>query len=63
MIINTNEMEKYYSFDLKDGYPYFTEKNLLLIDALIRYNSDYSVTSDKNHPEYKESYAYLLESK
>ncbi len=63
MAINTNEMKKYYSFDLKDGYPYFTEKNLLLIDALIRYNSDYSVTSDKNHPEYKESYSYLLESK
>ena len=62
MTLNTHEIKNYYSFDLKDGYPNFTDKNLLLADALIRYNSDYSVTSDINHPDYKESYAYILQS-
>ena len=52
MILNATEREETYSFDLRDGYPYFTPKNLLLVDALIRYNSDYSVTIDENHPEY-----------
>ena len=63
MILNTTEREETYSFDLKDGYPYFTPKNLLLVDALMRYNSDYSVTIDENHPEYQETYTCFLKNK
>lgn len=49
-----------YRFDLIEDYPCFTQKNLLLLDALIRYNSDYSVTEDVSHPDYLESYAGIL---
>ena len=63
MIIGNKELADYYAFDLKNGFPFFTPKNLLLVDALIRYNSNYSVTADKSHPEYKESYSYILENK
>lgn len=62
-VLDTTEKAMTYSFDLKDGYPQFTPKNLLLVDALIRYNSDYSVTIDENHPEYQESYTYILKNK
>lgn len=63
MDLNTTEKEDYYTLDLKDGYPCFTQKNLLLVDALIRYNSDYSVTIDAQHPEYRESYVFILKNK
>ncbi len=60
--MSQTNLSNYYTFDLKSNIPCFTEKNLLLVNALIEYNSDYSVTTDKNHPEYKESYAGILDS-
>ena len=60
MEFDINTLKECYCFDLKDEYPYFTQKNLLLVDALVRYNSDYSMTIDQSHPEYKESYTYIL---
>ncbi|MBE6738664.1 MAG: hypothetical protein E7566_08490 [Ruminococcaceae bacterium] len=57
---DTNNLKEYYTFDLKNDLPCFTDKNLLLVDALIRYDSNYSVTTDENHPDYKESYAGIL---
>ena len=53
-------LKKYYEFELRDGYPVFSVQNILLLEALIKYNSDYSVTADENHPEFGESYAGIL---
>lgn len=54
-------LNDYYIFDVdKNNCPIFTQKNILLLDALIKYNSSYSVASDDKNPEYNDSYAGIL---
>lgn len=55
-------LKDYYVFDVdKNNCPDFTYKNILLLNALIKYNSSYSVASDENNPEHNNSYAGILE--
>jgi len=56
----TNKIE--YTFDLdSNGFPAFTEKNMALLKFVIKNTSDYSIYSDNDTDEYKNSYAGLLE--
>lgn len=58
-----NDNPYYFDTDENDVFPIFTQKNLDLVGALIRYNSDYSAAIDVNHPEYKDTYAGILTDK
>lgn len=51
-----------YEFDTdENGFPTFTKKNIVFLDAILRYDSNYSTSSDKNNAEYQNSYAGILE--
>ena len=52
-----------YEFDTdQNGFPTFTKKNIDFLNGILRYDSNYSTSSDKNNPEYQSSYAGILES-
>lgn len=51
-----------YEFDTdQNGFPTFTQKNIDFLNGILRYDSNYSMSSDKNNPEYQSSYAGILE--
>ena len=51
-----------YEFDTdQNGFPTFTQKNIEFLNGILRYDSSYSTSSDKNTPEYQASYAGILE--
>ena len=51
-----------YEFDTDQyGFPTFTEKNREFLNGILKYDSNYSTSSDKASPEYKSSYAGILE--
>lgn len=51
-----------YEFDTDvNGFPTFTRKNIDFLNAILRYDSNYSTSSDKNNPEYQTSYAGILD--
>ena len=53
-----------YEFDTdQNGFPTFTKKNIEFLNGILRYDSSYSTSSDKNNPEYQNSYAGILEGK
>lgn len=59
---NNTILQEYYVFDVdENNCPDFTYKNILLLNALIKYNSSYSVASDENNPEHIDSYVGILE--
>ncbi len=51
-----------YEFDTDcNGFPTFTKKNVNFIKAILRYESPYSIFSDKTTPEYNSEYPGILE--
>ena len=51
-----------YEFDTdQNGFPTFTQKNIDFLNGILRYDSNYSTSSDRNNPEYQTSYAGILE--
>ena len=57
-----NVKESPYEFDTdQNGFPTFTQKNIDFLNGILRYDSNYSTSSDKNNPEYQASYAGILE--
>ena len=49
-----------YEFDVdQNGFPVFTKKNLALLDALLRYDSNYSASEDASDPS---TYAGMLDT-
>ena len=54
--------ESPYEFDTdQNGFPTFTQKNIDFLNGILRYDSNYSTSSDKNTPEYQSSYTGILE--
>lgn len=54
-------LKDYYIFDVdKNKCPIFTQKNILLLNALLKYNSSYSAAEDEDSGEYEKSYAGIL---
>jgi len=52
-----------YEFDTdENGLPTFTQKNIAFLNGILRYDSNYSTSSDKSNSEYQNSYAGLLEN-
>ena len=52
-----------YEFDTdQNGFPTFTKKNLEFLNAILHYDSPYSVFSDEMTSEYRDSYAGIFES-
>ena len=51
-----------YEFDTdENGFPTFTRKNINFLNAILRYDSNYSIASDRDNLEYQMSYAGILE--
>lgn len=62
MDLKINVKESPYEFDTdQNGFPTFTKKNIDFLNGILRYDSNYSTSSDKNNPEYQSSYAGILE--
>lgn len=59
---NQTNLKDPYSIDLRDGCPYFTEKNIHLVESMIRYNPTYSAVLDEKHPDYNNNYVGILKS-
>lgn len=60
--VNQTILKEYYFFDLRKDYPYFTEKNIHFVEAMIKYNPTYSAVLDEKHPDYKNNYVGILKS-
>lgn len=62
MDLSVVKKESPYEFDTdQNGFPTFTQKNIDFLNGILRYDSNYSTSSDKNNPEYQSSYAGILE--
>jgi hypothetical protein len=62
MDLSVDKKESPYEFDTdQNGFPTFTQKNIDFLNGILRYDSNYSTSSDKNNPEYQSSYAGILE--
>lgn len=62
MNIIINRKTSPYEFDTdQNGFPAFTQKNIDFLNGILRYDSNYSTSSDKDNPEYQTSYAGILE--
>jgi len=51
-----------YEFDVdENGFPTFTEKNIKFLNAILRYDSNYSTSIETESLEYDQNYAGILE--
>ena len=62
--MNMSENNSHYIFDTdKNNFPTFTKKNIAFLNGILRYDSNYSASLNKDVPEYADTYAGILESK